>query len=245
MKKGLVSILIILIPVLSTAQFEQKVSINLSAGIFKTFGKKLGQYDPMQMPNYKPGLVSNAGFQFNLNRRLSVITDFGILYAGGWSYSEGSNDDYLHYTVFDGATLVAEGMNYLNLFSFSIGITPKYYLLPDKKWNPYFFAGINLNFTSAKFTNNQWQDAYDHGVLPPDDTGPYDPFLEKNIGIGFDPGIGIEFAPNDKIGFYLSSGYYLILLKDENFKSQSLEENFNAFFFQLGVRFSFLKSKDL
>jgi opacity protein-like surface antigen len=247
MKKGLPLLLVFIFPFLLNGQFEQKVSINLAAGTFKTIGKKVGKYDPMQMPNYKTGMTSNAGLQFNLNRRFSLLIDLGILYSPGWSYSTGSNDDYLHYTVFDagGTTFLGEGMNYLNLFSFDFGVTPKYYILPDKKWNPYCFAGINFNLTSAKYTNNQWQAASDLGVLPADDTGPYDPFLEKNKGLGFSAGGGIEYSANDKVGFYLSTGYSLILLNKKNFKSESLRENLNALFIQAGVKFSFLKSKDL
>ena len=248
MKKSHLLLFVFLLPYLASAQFEQKISINLSAGMFKTFGKKTqGEYnDPLQMPNYKMGLGSNLGLQFNLNRHLSLVTDFGIMYSPGWSYRVGSNDNYLHYTIFDSLeTYYGEGTNYLNLLSLNIGITPKYYLFADKKWKPYFFAGVNINFTSAKFTNNQWQAAHDFGILSSNDTGPYNNFLERNVGLGFSPGIGVEFEPNDKLAFFLSSGYYMIMMNKKNFKSEYLKENFNALFLQVGVRFSFLKSKDL
>lgn len=247
MKKGLF-FFIILIPFLANAQFEQKVNINFAIGSFKTFGKAMGEYDyePLQMPHYRPGVMADAGFQYNINSRFSVTIYAGIMYSGSWGYKIGESD-YFHYTINDTLTdeLLAEGYNELNYFNFSIGIVPKYYLLPGKKWNPYLFTGVNINFTHANYADNYWYDANEFHRLPSDDTGPYDPFLEKNTGIGFIPGLGIDYSPGDKISFYFTTGYSLILLNKENFKSQYLYENFNAFVLQAGLRFYFIKSKDL
>lgn len=248
MRKCLFLFSSLLVPLILNAQFEQKASINLSIGSFKTFGYEMGEfdYDPLQMPHYKPGIMAEAGIQYNISRHFSVMANVGMMYSGSWSYLIGEYD-YLHYIITDPLTeeVLAEGYNELNFFNFDIGIYPKYYLFAGKKWTPYFFAGVNINFTHANFTDNWWKDANKLGVLPADDTGPYDPFLENNAGIGLVPGIGIEYGPTDKFAFYLSAGYYLIPLNEKNFKSEYVIENFNAFFLQAGIRFSFIKSKNL
>lgn len=245
--KGFI-LLFLLFPLLTYSQFEQKVSINVSTGIFKTFGYELGEgdYDPLQMPHYRPGPIAEAGIQYNISRRFSVMVSAGIMYSGSWSYMMGEYD-YLHYTILDPETeaTIAEGLNKLKLFNFQAGLFPKFYLLPSKKWNPYLFAGISMNFTNSKYTNNWWKDADRLGVLPPEDQVPYDPFLEKSNGLGFIPGVGLEYSRSDKFRIYISAGYFLINLNDKNFKSELVTENFNAFFIQLGIRMAFLKSKDL
>ena len=70
-------------------------------------------------------------------------------------------------------------------------------------------------------------------------------WFEKSVGMGFYPGIGIEFNMNDNIGIFLQTGYWLILLNKNEFYYSEQEENFQAFKFQLGVRMSFWKSKKL
>jgi len=247
MKKRIFILGFFLLPAFVYAQFEQKVSFNLSVGSFKTFGKEMGKYDydPMQMPHYKPGIIAETGIQLNLSRRFSVMAGVSVMYAPKWSFMIGDYD-YLHYQISDTITeeVLAEGINKLNLFNFCIGIYPKCYLLPVKKWNPYIFAGLNYNFTRAEYTDNYFVDAGKVNYLPSDYT-PYSPFLENSSGIGFIPGAGIEYTSSDKFGFTLSAGYSLILLKEENFKSEYLVGNFNAILLQAGIRFSFLKSKDL
>jgi hypothetical protein len=242
------ALLFLFFPITTYAQFEQKVSVNFSAGIFKTFGYDMGEhdYDPLQMPHYRPGIDADAGIQYNISRRFSVMATAGIMYSGSWSFMIGDYD-YLHYTITDPVSeeTLAEGLNKLNLFNFQVGIYPKFYLLPSKKWNPYLFTGISINFTRSKYTDNYWKDADRLNSLPPDDTGPYDPFLEKNTGLGFVPGFGIEYSRSDRFRIYMSTGYYLILLHEVNFKSEYVTENFNAAFLQLGIRLAFLKSKDL
>lgn len=250
MKKSLFLIFLLPVSILVRAQFEQKASINFAIGTFKTFGYELGEYDydPLQMPHYRPGITADGGFQFNISRHFSLMAGIGIMYSGKWSYKMGDYD-YLHYTIYDTIpdpyVLLAEGKNKLNLFNFDVGIYPKYYLFAVKKWNPYIFAGVSINFTSAKYTDNCWSDAKANNYLPPDDTGPYSPWLEKNTGIGFIPGIGIEHGSGGRITLDFSAGWNHIGLKEVNFKSQYVTENFNAFFLHAGLRLNFFMTKDL
>jgi opacity protein-like surface antigen len=250
----------LIFPSIILAQFEQKLSINLSAGPFKTIGSKdyvpyedyPNEYWPYQMSNFKTGITGDLGFQFNLNRHLSLCIEVGLMYSGGWYYSladDGTN--WLDWTLYqyDTTDVVLEtGSNEMTFFNLSFGLASKYYILPNRKINPYIFAGIMLNFTTVNYTNNYWQARKDHDMLAPDDTYPTNDFLEENTGIGFNPGLGAEYNLNDKIGFFISAGYYFIFLKEENFKLEEQrqnKENFHSINFNAGIRFSFLKSKNL
>ena len=81
--------------------------------------------------------------------------------------------------------------------------------------------------------------------LAPDDTEPYNPFLEKNIGLGLNPGFGLEYSPGRQFHFYFSGSYYFMPLQSKNFKYPEAEENFHALVFQIGTRYNFIKIKDL
>ena len=262
MKHFLLSCSLACLPSLLPAQFEQKVSLNFEAGVFKTVGPKTYQpswsfnpdeFPPTQMPNYKPGPMVVAGLQFNLNRNLSLKADIGIMYTGKWFYPADPNSpeyarvNHLEYFIYDQVTdeLITQGSDQLNVTNICIGFAPKYYLSPGKKINPYFYAGIALSYLSSSFEDNQWEAYRDLGLLPIDDTGPGNPYLEKSAGFGFKPGFGMEYALSDKAGFFLSTGFYYILLNKDNFKTEEQAENFMTFTLQAGLRFSFIKSKQL
>lgn len=256
MKNAILSIFLIFHSILLVAQFEQKVSINLSSGVFNTFGAKTYKpvwatlpedYEPTQMPNYKPGIMAQGGVQFNLNRRLSIEANVEMMYAGKWFYPAYDDVNHLDFTIYDTVThiLLKKGSNELNLLNFRLGFTPKYYLLPGKRWNPYLFMGFTFNYSSANYQDNEWKALRDLNQLAIDDTGPSNPYLENNLGIGFKPGAGVEYRLGDKAGFYLSTGIDYILLNKSSFNENQKKENFTSFFLQAGVRLSFIKSKML
>ncbi len=139
MKKGLLFFIAILIPILANGQYEQKLSINIASGVFKTLGKKLGQYDPMQMPNYRMGFSANAGMQFKIGERFSLSAEAGIMISNKWSYiAEGSDHNYLYWSFTDTTTSkYYEGEAYMDIYNYSFGIKPKFYLFPGNKINPY------------------------------------------------------------------------------------------------------------
>ena len=124
-------------------------------------------------------------------------------------------------------------------------MTPKYYLLSGKRFNPYLFLGFNLNFTSTTFDDNEWEAYHDLDMLDPDDSGPDRANIESNTGAGFCPGLGLELSLSDQIGFYIQAGLYYILLNEEQFYVPEQNEDLKAITAQAGLRFSFLKSKDL
>jgi outer membrane protein W len=255
MKTRILFLLILFLPEIILAQFEQKLSFNISAGSFKTVGPKTftpdwapDENEPLQMTNFRPGLMGNAGIQYNMNRHLSLCADINVMYAGNWFYSTYDNVNCFDFQLYQYDTtdvLLTEGSNELTLMNMSLGFAPKYYLLPGKKLNPYIFTGITVNYTKSTYSDNYWKARRDFNMLDPDDTGPSNDYLEENTGIGFHPGIGIEYSLSDNIGFYISAGYFFINLKTKNFKSESRKENLHSINVHGGIRFSFLKSKEL
>lgn len=250
MKLRLCIFCFLFIPLISVAQFEQKVSFNLSTGIFKTFGKKLAaieEFIPMQMPNYKIGFTANGGVQFKINKRFSLSAEFGIMISEKWYHrKQDYNFNWLSWNFTNTVNgEYYEGENYLDIYNYSLCVKPKYYLTSGKKLNPYIFAGVNINLTRANFEDTEWKTRNELNYFP---GGYYDPshdFLEKNFGIGFNPGLGAEYSPNDRIHLYLEPGYYFIPLNKNNFVYPERRENFHAFILQAGLRLSFIKSKDL
>jgi len=248
---------LLLVPLLAFSQFEQKFSVELSGGVFGTFGAKTWMPDwgstsedeePLQIANYKPGPSGTIGFLYNLNRHFSVQANVGIMYTGNWFYDMYDGVNFTYFAVWDPDNediLLAEGYRELTLLNISLGIAPRYYLLPGKKVNPYFFTGLSMNITSATHEDNEWQAYHDLGMLEPDDSGPDGPYISNNTGLGINPGVGLELDISDKIGFFVSSGIHFILLKEENFYVPEQSENFKAFVIQGGIRLSFLKSKDI
>lgn len=247
--KKLFLIPFLLIPALSFAQFNQKLSINLSPGLFKTFGEKYTvEGFAMQFPNYQPGLAANAGIQVSFTERFSLAAELGFLLTNEWDYRANPGDDpYLYWAVYDPETdeLLEEGENFLDFRNYSFGIKPKLYLLKVTKLNPYLMAGLNINITRCWFENNYWYAQKELGLIPPEETEPWNDNLLENLGVGFNPGMGLEFTPGKRIHIYLEAGYYFISLNEKNFTDPPRVENFNAFIIQSGVRINFLKSKDL
>jgi|WetSurMetagenome_2_1015567.scaffolds.fasta_scaffold39326_2 hypothetical protein len=230
------------------AQFDQKLSVDLAAGSFKTFGRKFTEYTgPLQMPNYKMGFSGSAGFQIRIGDHFSLAADFGIMITNRWNYRTPDKSNWLYWSIDDTITgaRIQDGEDYMDLHNFSVSLRPKYYLLPGKKWNPYLFAGLNINWTQAYFENTEWEAKRQLGWPGINDPIPASDILEESFGIGFNPGAGLEYSPNDRLHFYFESGYYLILLEKGGFKDPSREENLNAVLLQLGCRFNFMKSKEL
>ena len=245
-KKGLIFIFLI-IPLAISAQFEQKASINFSAGVFKTLGDKTIDPVPKQMPWFKPGIDARAGVQYNISTKFSLLAELGIMYSTKW-YCFVDDYDWMTYEVWqDTLTMLSSGLNEMSLLNLSLNLTPKLYLIPQGKIRPFLFAGVSLNYTNAPFKDHYWEDCIAFGLNDPGDESPW-PYLQKNFGVGFNPGIGIEFSPSDKYAFFLSSGCCFILMNEENYPYDNREDikgNLNAFHAEAGMRFNFLKSKDL
>ena len=91
----------------------------------------------------------------------------------------------------------------------------------------------------------EWAAYNELGWLKPEDTTPPNDYLEDSNGFGIISGLGAEYSPNDKFHFYLESAYHMIILDKTKFKDVLREENFHAIRLQLGLRWNFIKSKEL
>ena len=172
-----ISLILILIPNSGFSQFEQKLSVNVSAGYFNTFGTSGYEYDsppdnytePSLMPNFQGGPSIFAGLQYNFSRHFSLEFQFGFSFSPNWYFdaSDEGSDPY-NYTYFeiyrdpdnDDYEVVASGENYMDLTNFHFGLVPRYYFSPGKKFNPFVYAGINFNVTDVWF-EDQESDAYE------------------------------------------------------------------------------------
>lgn len=248
--------ILVLIPLGSNAQFQQRASLNLSAGIFSTFGKRTYMPDwgtseddrePFQISNYRPGLSASLSFQYNINRHLSLLAEFDYLHTSGWKYTMYEDVDYLNWEIYDTLTddLLYAGKNILNLTGMTFGLGAKYYLFPGGKFSPFLFAVFDYAILRADYTDTEWQALHELEMLDPEDNVPWNPYLEKNRGPGIKPGIGLEVNFSDRLGIYMNCSYTFIPLKEENFKTPEQVENFHAVNILWGLRISFWKSKEL
>lgn len=238
---------LLLVSVVVAGQYEQKVSIDLSAGVFKTVGYAYGENEPSQMPNYGIGLSTSGGVHFRISERFTLAAELGYKVSQSWSYEDEATGSYFYWLIEDSITgdKLVDGENYLDLFNYSIGIKPIYYLSAGNKWNPFLFTGINFNYTTAYFEDSYWLELEKRNMLPPEDDGPTNEFLESNLGLGLNPGIGVELSPGGRMHYYLTAGYQFIWLHWSNFTSSPRNENFHALVIQVGTRINFLKTKDL
>ncbi len=243
------------------AQFEQKLSVNLSGGLFKTVGAKYiipdwstsgDDKEPALMPNFNAGFSFGGSFQVNINRHFSLETYMGIMISNGWyfDYSDPEQEpfNYLYYEVYADTIdyLVAfSGENEMTLTNLVFGLAPKYYFLPGNKLNPFVFAGITYNLTHVNFINNEYEAYKEQGILDGLEGGDVNNWFSDHSGLGMSIGTGVEYGINDNIGLFVQAAYYFIPLKEEAFIYETKYADFHSINIHLGVRISFLKSKDL
>lgn len=255
----LIVTVILLLPIVTQAQFEKKISVNFTPGLFKTIGPKEypDPYDPgydypFIMPNFQTGWILNGGVQFNYSRKVSFEVNLGFARSGFWNYDayDPDYDDYYCWTcweIYDEFTdePVASGQDYYTLVNFSVGFAPKFYFLPSKKINPYGLLEVNLNYTSVDFIDAEYEEYVKLGREDEYGESASETWFEKSFGFGFNPMIGAEYTLSDAIGIYLQAGYWLIILNKKELYIPEEKENFNALKFQIGVRMSFWKAKEL
>jgi len=252
------------IPVKLDAQFEQKLSLNLSAGYFTTLGWEdyepsltIGQeiYEPYLIANFGSGVSISAGIQYNFSRHLSVEFFAGFQFSGRWYYDYSEDDaapfNYLYWEVQEDTidyNVVASGEHYMDLSNLQFGLAPKYYLMPGKKVNPFLMAGITLNYVDVYFEDSEYLAREELGMLEGyEGYNELENWFDYHVGIGIKAGVGIELVISDRIGITALAHYDFVPLPVSAFldEDEDLNENFHGLNIQLGARFSFLKSKDL
>mgnify|MGYP001019053875 CR=1 FL=1 len=240
MKHISVIVLFLIIAFNTNAQFEQKITLNLSTGVTSPGGADCyflwDEYDSAQekpyiFGNFTSGTFLNAGLQYNLNRNFGLGAKLRPLYLFGWSYYDLYGKEW--------------GDNIsMSLFNLGIGVNAKYKFLPQKKINPFGFVELSGNYTSLNYSYNLTGGNF-IGSQPE-----RVPFLESSFGVGYNLALGFDYNMNDHLGFFMQGGINNILIKDENFNpiyyDGKLEtENFNTWYVEIGVIISFLKSKNL
>jgi hypothetical protein len=115
----------------------------------------------------------------------------------------------------------------IQLWNLQLGIAPKFYLMASKKVNPYLFTEVNLNYTDL-FVSTETTSYVDEGYP----------------GIGFYPGLGIDFMVSDNFGIYVQGGYSFISVGSDPYSLEQYED-YKAYKIEVGVKISFLKSKTI
>ena len=258
----LLCILLTFIPGNLHAQFEQKLSVNLSGGYFNTVGRQgydpewqtePGKQEPILMSNFTGGYAIAGGLQYNHSRHFSIELQFGVLHAPGWyfDYSADGEEEfnYLYYEIPAVAedSVVASGENDMRLNTIYGGIVPRYYLMPGKRVNPYLFIGLNFCYFDRTYMDREQEDYealgrgddYQPEVLKAE-------WFDDSFCLGFSGGIGAELAVSDILGIFAQATYYFWRLQDGAFREDMPKQApFHGITAQAGVRISFLKSKEL
>ena len=151
--------------------------------------------------------------------------------------------------------MLDKGVNELNLYNLSIGVFPRINLAYGKKINPYVFAEITFNYTDINYVNNQreaWidlggtEEAFDEWYSSLTTPAAFKNTPQSSFGVGLYPGIGIDFNISQNLGIFLQGGYSFISINKSDLEEANLEpENFKTIKAELGVKVSFLRSKDI
>lgn len=243
------------------AQFEQKLSLNLTGGYFNTIGWSewepdyggAGFTEPTLMPNFRGGPSFSAGIQYNFSRHLSLEFQVGYSYSPSWyyDYSDDESDpfNYLYYEIYQDTieyNVIESGENEMDMFNFHLGLAPRYYFRPGSLVNPYLLAGITFTITDYYFQNNEEEAFRALGRLEEyEQNDQLIHWFEWHTSMGFMAGAGVEFAFSDYLGLVVQTGYHYIPLKEEAFYDENKQSDYHDLYFHLGVRISFLKSKEL
>lgn len=243
------------------AQFEQKLSINFYGGLFNTIGSRSWEpdwstgnddWEPTLMPNFKTGYSIGASIQVNLSRHFSLEAFMEYMGSAAWYYDASDGDqaayNYLYYEEYADTidyNILFSGENEMTLSNLVIGLAPRYYFLPGKKVNPFASVGITYNMTYVNFIDNAYDDYLAYGLLDDLEVGDENYWFTDHSGLGLSVSGGVEYAVNEFIGLFAKAGYYFIPLKKEAFIYESKYADFHSLNLHLGIRLSFLKSKDL
>jgi hypothetical protein len=65
------------------------------------------------------------------------------------------------------------------------------------------------------------------------------------VGVGFISGAGVEYFVNNNLGLFVVARYHFIPMKESSFLNESYLVNYHDIGIILGVRISFLKSKEI
>jgi hypothetical protein len=257
-----------------SAQFENKVTFNFALGTIKPIGVKEYIYKtnnqqyvntwlmPFLFSNFSQGFTFTGGAQFNINRYFAIGTGVGVERIGSWKYMDTYSwngtqveIDFLSWELTNEGTVLKQGVNELNLYNLSIGVFPRINLAYGKKLNPYLFVEITFNYTDINYIDKRrdaWislggsEQSYDDWYNSLTSPSAFRHTPQSSFGIGLYPGFGFDLNVTKNFGLFLQGGYSFISINKADLEEANLEpENFNNIKVEVGVKVSFLRSKDI
>lgn len=256
------------------AQFEQKVTLNFSVGGIQPIGVKEYTYEsingdylntwlmPYLFSNYKMGYSFTGSVQFNINRFFSMGVGIGAERIGSWEYTDSYSmngvryeKEFLAWEITQDGSVLDEGINELKMYNLSIGVFPRINMAYGKRLNPYVFVEVTFNYTDINYVDNRreaWIDlggseqSYDEWFESLSTPSAYNKTPQSSFGVGLYPGLGFDFNLNSNVGLFIQGGYSFISINKSDLEEANLEpENFNTIKVEVGLKFSFLRSKDI
>jgi len=256
------------------AQFENKVTLNVSLGAIQPVGQREYIYQsqngaylntwlmPYLFSNFDRGGAFTGAVMFNLNRTFSLGVGVTMERIGNWEYideytmnGERVENNFLSWNITQESSILDEGVNELNMYNLGIGVFPRINMAYGKRFNPYVFVEVTFNYTDINYIDNRrnsWIELggseQDYDIWYNSLTSPsaYKNTPQRSFGIGLYPGIGFDYNINSNIGIFVHGGYSFISINKADLEDANLEpENFTSAKIEVGLKFSFLRSKDI
>ena len=267
-------VVLVISTTVSFAQFENKVTLNFSLGAIQPIGQKEYIYQapngyytntwlmPYLFSNFKQGASFTGAVMFNLNRVFSVGVGVGVERIGNWEYideytanGERIEKNFLSWTITQEDYILDEGVNELNMNNFSIGVFPRVNLAYGKRFNPYLFVEVTFNYTDINYVDKRrdsWielggsEQEYDDWYNSLTSPSAYNNTPQRSFGVGLYPGLGFDINLSSNMGIFMHGGYSFISINKSDLEDANLEpENFHTAKVEVGLKFSFLRSKDI
>lgn len=245
MKKSFIIVLLLtLLSFASKAQYEHRFSATFSAGSVSTFSTvetvdELSlfstEYDPAAFANFETGYAITGGFHLNPGKRFTLAINVNYIGLNTWSYDYDIEESFLNNKVMYADALIAQ--------SVGIGAAPRLYLNPRSGWRVYMQLEASINYLTL---------TYDDGFSG------YNEILKSTYAFGIQPSFGLDVRITEHIGIFLQNGVAFNMYSKSQFPTSFFDktsgtdrpvdlqkDNLNMLRIDLGLRFSFLKSKKI
>ncbi len=256
------------------AQFENKVTLNVSLGALQPVGQREYIYQsqngtylntwlmPYLFSNFNSGGAFTGTVMFNLNRTFSLGVGVTMERIGDWEYideytanGERVENNFLSWQITQEGSILDEGINELKMYNLGIGVFPRINMAYGKRFNPYVFVEVTFNYTDINYIDNRrdsWielggsEQEYDEWYNSLTSPSAYNNPPQRSFGIGLYPGIGFDFNISSNLGIFVHGGYSFISINKADLEESNLEpENFTSAKVEVGLKISFLRSKDI
>jgi hypothetical protein len=228
------------------AQFDKKITFSVYGGQILPLLKKVDKDSiPYIFPNFKNIFQLGVGMQYNLNNKISIGGN--LSYFNGFTYND---PEELQKGTVAASVIEEENKQYASYFSNLImGSYFKYNFMPDKKFNPYAYGEVNLNFYSALVQPRlRYLDNTALFDKEEDQVGDKYTILRFNkreiplaIAFGGLIGAGLDYKLSNSFKIFLQSSYNHAFTNRQG----EMKIDMNYINSQLGVRFSLFKEKSL